>query len=149
MSLVDAVQQMKHRVEEEEKENQLLYIEDAISPPYDFSENLTVQVSYRWRQTTEDEWKHSNITFIHCVDLRPDYTIPQSKRKSSARSQKQSQQDELYRQWERLMQLALFSVRDFFKDGGKAADIPKTFHVRTDPHKGLNNFSADFWRVRP
>ena len=40
--------------------------------------------------------------------------------------------------------LALFSVRDFFRNGGNGADIPEAFDAITD-RGSLNNFSLKFW----
>ena len=40
--------------------------------------------------------------------------------------------------------LALLSVRDFFRDGGNGADIPETFDATTD-RGSLNNSSLNFW----
>lgn len=147
--LVEAVRQMKHRVETEEKEVLRFYVDDQIMPPYRFSEHLTVRVSYRWRPAIEDEWISARITFTHDVDSRPDYSKPLLKRKPSAGKQDQDRQDELYREWEHLMRLGVQSVREYFREGGNGAAIPQTFQAKTDSYTcGLNNFSAQFWLVR-
>lgn len=148
--LAHAVQQMKRRVEEEERESQLFYIDDLIMPPHRFSEHLTVRVDYRWRPMIEDKWQYGNITFTHDVDLRPDYTMPLPKRKPGAIKQERERQEKLYREWEHLRQLGVYSVREFFREGGNAAAIPETFQAKADSYtRGLNNFSARFWLVRP
>ncbi len=148
-NLLHAVQQMKHRVETEEKEDQLFYIDDQITPPHHFSEHLTVRVSYRWRRTVEDEWKHGSITFTHDVDLSPDYTRPQPKGKPSASKLAQDRQEKLRDAWEYLMRSALHSVREFFREGGDAAAIPETFQANVNSYgRGLNNSSTRFWQVR-
>lgn len=144
--LAYAVQQMKNRVEAEEKEGLLLYIDDLIVPPSYFSERVTVLVSYRWRRAIEDEWVYGSITFSHDVDVRTDYTMPMAKRRPSAAKQEQERQEKLYREWEHLMRLGLYSIRDYFREGGNGAAIPQTFHAKADPYtRGLNNFSTKFW----
>lgn len=148
--LARAFQQMKRRVETEETEDQFFYVEDHIIPPYQFSEHLTVLVSYRWRPRIEDEWVFGSITFTHDVDTRPDYAATPPKRKLSAAQQVRDHQDALYREWEHLMHLALYSVKEYFRDGGNAAAIPKTFQAKVDAYsRGLNNFSARFWLAQP
>jgi hypothetical protein len=144
--LAYAIQQMKNRVEAEEEEGLLFYIDDLIVPPSRFSERVTVRVSYRWRQVVEDQWVYGSITFFHNVDVRPDYTMPLPKRRPSAAKQEQDRQEKLYREWEHLMRLGLYSIRDYFREGGNGAAIPQTFHAKADPYtRGLNNFSTKFW----
>jgi|GEM_PF-438103 len=146
--LVAAVQQMKHRVETEEKEGQFFYVEDQIMPPYRFSEHLAVRVSYRWRAAIGDQWEHGSITFTYSVDSRPDYSKAPPKRKPSASQLEQERQDALYGEWEQLTQSALQSVRDFFREGGNASAIPEKFRAVTDSYsRRLNNLSTQFWRV--
>ncbi|MFK3648019.1 hypothetical protein ACI2IY_06215 [Lysobacter enzymogenes] len=146
--LTHAVQQMKHRVEMEEKEMQLFQVDDQIMPPPRFREHLTVRVNYRWRPTIEDEWVSGSITFSHDVAPRPDYTLPKPKRKPSAGKQEQDRQDKLWGEWQHLMRLGLHSVKEYFREGRNAAAIPPTFRATTDPYtRTLNNFSARFWLV--
>ncbi|MFJ2458085.1 hypothetical protein ACIOVC_05985 [Pseudomonas neuropathica] len=148
--LAHAVQQMKHRMETEEKEGQLFYVDDQLIQPYSFSERLTVRVGYRWRRIIEDDWLEGSITFFHEVDSRPDYTIPATKRKPSAAKLQQDRQDKLSRTWVHLMELALHSVKEYFRSGGDGNTIPLTFQATTDPYsRGLNNYSAQFWREQP
>jgi hypothetical protein len=145
-----AVGAMKQRMETEQKEVQLFSVDDQITPPYRFSKHLSVRVSYRWRRTVDDEWTFGSITFVHDVDLRPDYTIPAPKRKPSAAKQEQDLQNRLYQTWEHLMRGALYSVRDYFREGGDGDKIPDAFQATVDSHtRGLNNYSTQFWRQHP
>lgn len=145
--LASAVSSMKRRVEEEERERQLFRIDDRIPWPPRFSENMQVRVFYQWRQSDEDRWTHRSIVFRHQVILRTDYTRPQSKRKPSAAKQAQSLQEELSQTWEHFMQVALYSVRDFFREGGDGREIPDSFQARRDENSlRLNNHSLKFWQ---
>src|SRR3546814_781659 len=85
-----AVGAMKQRLETEQKEAQLFIVDDQIMPPHRFSKHLSVRVSYRWRRTVDDEWAFGSITFVHDVDLRPDYATPIPKRKPSAAKDRKS-----------------------------------------------------------
>lgn len=145
-----AVGVMKRRMETEQKEGELFYVDDQIMPPHRFGECLSVRVGYRWRRTVDDEWTFGSITVVHNVDLRPDYTIPVPKRKPSAAKQEQDRQTKLYQTWEHLMRGALYSVRDYFKEGGDGDKIPETFQATVDSYsRGLNNYSTQFWRQQP
>lgn len=145
-----AVGAMKQRMETEQKEGQLFSVDDQITPPYRFSKRLSVRVSYRWRRMVDDEWTFGSITFVHDVDLRPDYTTPAPKRKPSAAKQEQDLQTRLYQTWEQLMRGALYSVRDYFREGGDGDKIPDTFQATVDSHsRVLNNYSTQFWRQQP
>lgn len=145
-----AVETMKRRMETEQKESQLFQIDDHIVPPHRFDRRLSVRVSYRWRRNIDDEWTFGSITFVHDVDLRPDYTIPVPKRKPSAAKQEEDRQTKLYQTWQHLMRGALYSVRDYFRDGGDGDKIPETFQATVDPHtRHLNNYSTQFWRQPP
>ena len=64
-------------------------------PPHSFTENLTVTASYRWRPTPDETWQYGHITFTHKSDLRPDYTLPQPKRKPSALTQERDKKEKL------------------------------------------------------
>jgi|LNFM01.2.fsa_nt_gb hypothetical protein len=145
-----AVGAMKQRLETERKEAQLFIVDDQIIPPHRFSKHLSVRVSCRWRRTVDDEWTFGSITFVHDVDLRPDYTTPAPKRKPSAAKQEQDLQNRLYQTWEHFMRGALYSVRDYFREGGDGDKIPDTFQATVDSHsRGLNNYSTQFWRQQP
>jgi hypothetical protein len=142
-----AVAAMKRRMEVEQKEAQLFVIDDQIMPPYSFTKHLSVRVAYRWRRTVDDEWRFGSITFVHDVDLRPDYAAPIPKRKPSAAKRERDLQDRLCQTWEHLMRGALYSVRDYFREGGHGDKIPDTFQAVVDSYtRGLNNYSTDFWR---
>lgn len=144
--LVYAVRDMKRLVEDQEKEVQLLKIDDLISPPHRFRDRVEVRVCYQWRTTADAEWVFGVIIFFHDVDMRPDYMRPQPARKPSAAKLEEQRQDTLFRHWDHLRMLAMHSVREFLKSGGDGSTIPKEFEAkpsRTDRH--LNNFSCDFW----
>lgn len=141
---------MKQRMETEQAEAELFRVDDQIMPPYRFTKAMSVRVSYRWRRTIADEWQWGSITFIHQHDPRPDYARSAPKRKPSAAKQEQELQNQLYQTWEHLMRGALYSVRDYFRDGGDGANIPETFQVTVDSYsRNLNNYSAQFWRQQP
>lgn len=141
-----AVDAMKRRMETEKEEGQLFFVDDQIAPPYHFSKHLSVRVSYQWRRTVDDNWTFGSITFVHEVDLRPDYTVPAPKRKPSAAKQEQDLQNRLYQTWEYLRRGALCSVRDYFREGGDGDNIPNTFQTTVDSHTGgLNNYRTEFW----
>ncbi|HBR1983697.1 TPA: hypothetical protein L9M67_003839 [Klebsiella quasipneumoniae subsp. quasipneumoniae] len=149
-NLAHAVQQMKHQVEIAEKEEQLFYVDDFITYPYSFNKHLNVRISYRWRNTTEDEWKYDSINYIYVANLEADYVMPCSGRKLSAAKQRQEQQEKLSREWEYLKNLCFCSVKEYFQNGGDGSKIPKEFRVVIDPYtQGLNNYSARFWIGQP
>lgn len=145
-----AVRGMKQRMETEQKESELFVIDDQIMQPFHFSKHMSVRVSYRWHRTIDDDWNHGTITFVHNVDPRPDYTTPAPKRKPSAAKREEELQYRLYQTWEHLMKGSLYSVRDYFRDGGDGDKIPETFKVTVDSYsRDLNNYSTQFWRQQP
>lgn len=145
-NLLHAVEQMKVRVESEEKEQQLFYVDDWMLSPTSFGETLTVRVSYRWRNAVEDAWTSGSILFSYNVESRTDYLLAPSTRKPSASKREQDNQRKLHTEWEHLKMLGLHSVRDFFRGGGCGSDVPQSFQVKVDSYsRGLNNFSAQFW----
>lgn len=145
--LVYAVEQMQGRVETEQQERDLFYVEDQILEPFRFSKRLIVRIPYRWRASLTAEWVHGQTTFTYDYSPRPDYSQFSPKRKPSAAKAESDQQYALFREWEQLKMQALCSVRDFFRDGGDGKDIPGAFTVRPDPYGGgLNNFSCNFWQ---
>ena len=147
--LSSAVSQMKHRMQTEVEEGERFYVDDHIHWPYTFSDNLSVAVSYRWRQNPDSNWEHGHITLRHRHNPKPHFSIERSKRKLSARQKKENEQEEYARAWEHLKNLSLFAVRDFFRDGGNGNEIPETFQAIPDNYTGgLNNFSTIFWRDR-
>lgn len=146
-NLVHAVQQMKGRVETEQEEGLLFYIDDQIMVPFYFSKRLTVSVHYRWRSSPTAEWADGQTIFVYDFSPLPDYPQLVSKRKPSAAKAASDQQHKLYGEWERLKMQALCSVRDFFRNGGDGNGIPESFAVRPSQYGGgLNNFSCNFWQ---
>ncbi|WP_282276219.1 hypothetical protein [Stenotrophomonas sp. PS02297] len=144
--LGNAVRQMQQRIETQEQEGQRFFVYDQIIPPSHFTRTLSVRVCYRWRPSLEVEWAHGTITFTYSHDPCPDYSMPAPKRKSSTRQRAQDLQDELWREWEQLMNNGLHSLAEYFRQGGDGAAIPKTFQARTDAFdRRLNNFSCRFW----
>lgn len=144
--LVYAIRDMKQRVEEQEREVQLLWTDDQISPPYRFANRVEVRVGYQWRATVDDAWGFGAITFFHNVDMRPDYTRPQPARKPSAAKLEEQRQETLSGHWDHLRLLALHSVREFLKAGGDGSTIPKEFEAKPgQADRYLNNFSCNFW----
>lgn len=143
--LLHAVQQMKARVEIEEQEGLLFFVEDNVMQPLRLSEDLTIRISFRWRATVEDRWTFGDIVFSHMVVSRPNYLLAVPARKPSTAKQERDRQEDLYRTWEYLRDLGLQSVRDHFRRGGNGASIPQTFQAKRDSYsQGLNNFSAQF-----
>jgi hypothetical protein len=145
--LSSAVWSMKRRMEEERKDSELFFVEDAIQSPRRFTKNLTVSVHYRWRRGPDDSWRANSIEFSHDHQPRPDYTLPVPRRKLSAAQRERELQNELFQTWEHLMLLGLCAVRDYFKEGGDGAAIPRAFKAKADAYsRGLNNLSTNFWR---
>ncbi|CAM3103672.1 hypothetical protein [Pseudomonas plecoglossicida] len=145
--LVHAVQQMKGRLETERQEGELFFIDDQIRPTFHLSKRLSVQVSFRWRASPSADWKHGHLTFVYDFSPQPSYTLPQPKRKPSAAQAARDLEGSLYREWERLKAQALFSMREFFREGGDGDAVPEVFAVRPSPYGGgLNNFSCNFWQ---
>jgi len=146
--VIYAIRDMQLRVEEQEKETELIRIDDIIAPPSQFRDRIEVRVHYQWRRTVDDPWAFGTISFVHDVDMRPDYSLPQPKRKLSAAKQEHKRQETLYRHWEQLRGLALYAVREFLKSGGDGIMIPETFKAKpARENRYLNNFSCDFGRV--
>lgn len=145
-TLLYAVEEMQHRMATEAEEGERFYIDDLITPPYSLSTHLSVRVSYRWRPSPAEAWVSGSITFLYDVDLRTAYTRPPPSRKPSAAKLAEERRERLHSEWEHLKDQALFSVRDYFKEGGSGANIPDIFHVKLDSYsRGLNNHSAKFW----
>lgn len=144
--LIHAVQQMKVRLETERQEGELFFIDDQIRPPLHLSKRLSVRVPFRWRASPSADWKHGQLTFVYDFSPEPSYTQP-PKRKPSAAQVARNLEDRLFGEWERLKAQALFSMREFFRDGGDGDAVPEVFAVRPSPFGGgLNNFSCNFWQ---
>lgn len=145
--LVHALQQMKGRLETERQEGELFFIDDQIRAPFHLSKRLSVPVSFRWRASPSEDWKHGYVTFVYDFSPQPNYTFPLPKRKPSAAQVARDLEDSRHREWERLKAQALFSMREFFRDGGDGGAVPEVFAVRPSPYGGgLNNFSCNFWQ---
>jgi|LNFM01.1.fsa_nt_gb hypothetical protein len=144
-----AVWAMHDRMETERKNEELFHVEDNIFWPRIFSPNLSVRIAYRWRRTVEDDWNQGAITFTHQVDTRPSYLLPRPRKKLSPAKQKEALQEGLAMDWQHLMRLGLYSVRDYLEAGHDGSEIPETFEAVADGRsRGLNNYSCDFWRRR-
>lgn len=137
--------QMKHRMETEERQRPYWYVDDRVWWPHDFTNNLSVTISYRWRKEVEDDWNTGRITFHHKVVPRPSYPQPQPKRKPSKAKQEEIRQNELSSTWQHLMRTGLYTLRDYFANGGDGNKIPETFTAVPDQSGYLNNFSLRFW----
>lgn len=149
--LKGAVDAMRARLARELKFAELFLIDDMVMPPFRFSERMSVAVHYRWRRNVEDPWTDGTITFTHQVDPRLDILrpAPAAKRKPSAAKQEEARQQALGQIWEDLMKRALYSVRDFFQEGGDGAEIPKTYKATVGAYsRDLNNDSTKFWEQR-
>lgn len=143
--LAHSISQMKSRLETEEKEDQLFFVDDQLIEPSYFGERLTVRVGYRWRRALTDGWEIGSITFIHNACSSLSYVMPATQRKPSTAKLKQELQDKLRDEWRHLMSLGLQAVRQYFRNGCDGSEIPETFHVSAE--RGLNNYSADFWAI--
>ncbi|MDO5897864.1 hypothetical protein [Agrobacterium sp. Azo12] len=143
--LLFAVRQMKDRVETEEKQRLLFYVDDNVYPPFRFTNDLTATVSYRWREKVEDDWILGQTTFRHRVVRDHSYVLTKPKRKLSAAMQAQLNEDALVSTWEGMVSTILCTLRDYFAEGGDGNAIPENFLLKVDRSGGLNNFSARFW----
>ncbi|MBB4188953.1 MULTISPECIES: hypothetical protein [Sinorhizobium] len=142
-----AVMGMKRRMETEKQEGKLFRVDDNVLWPYTFSRKMQVTIGYRWRRTVKDEWQFGSITFEHKVNQRPVYQLAPPKRKPSAAKQARQLQAELASIWEHFMRQALYSVRNFFREGGVGSDIPERFRAIPDAYdEHLNNYSTVFWK---
>lgn len=144
-----AIGAMRDRMEIERRNGEIFYIDDQIFRPQTFTPAMRIRVAYRWRRSIEDNWSHGAITFRHQVDTRPNYLLPQPPRKLSPAKQREALQESLAIDWQHLMRLSLWSVRDYFLAGHDGSEIPETFDVIPDSYsRGLNNHSCDFWNRR-
>ena len=139
--LISSVDQMKERAEQERRDGVRFYIDDHIREPYAMRPEMDVTVSFRWRSDENDSWRYGRIMFYHryADKLQFDH-----KHRRTASRRERDLSDSLWREWSYLRDLALFSVRDFFRNGGDGKDIPEKFEAVTD-QAGLNNFSLKFW----
>ena len=148
-SLGSALRRAQEAVETEAREGETFRVFDDVLPPARFTPDMSVRVGYQWRASINDTWTHGSIEFTHVVVPRRDYTRPPPKRKPSAAVAARKQQEDLYARWDHLRKLSLWSVRDYFREGRFADDIPKVFPVRLDSYsKQLNNHSTKFWMLQ-
>lgn len=142
-----AVRGMQDRMRRDEADAELFQIDDRIRTPSTFTRDLRVGVSYRWRRSGDDAWNERSIVFLHTVDTSPDHSRPPPARKPSASARERDLQDRFLRDWESLKSGALYSIRDYFREGRDGSGIPETYEVRVDPGtRVLNNHSTEFWR---
>lgn len=145
-NLVDAVSNQKALADQQQQERTLFYVEDQIIPPTRFTNKLSVRINYQWRKTPDDSWTAGSINFTHDVKPQHDFMAPRPARKPSAARKEQERQDSLYREWENLKNLALFSLNEYLRNGGDGSAIPAEFKAKADPRTDqLNNFSAQFF----
>lgn len=138
---------VKDRAIREEAERETFFIEDGISPPYRFSRDMSVSISYRWRAAPEADWNYATLTVRHSV-RPPSFLVAaeQKAKKMSAARREKAEQDSLQRTWERLRSTALFSLKEYLQSGRDRSRIPKEFTARSDKYTGhLNNYSVRFW----
>lgn len=148
-SLSSALRVTQEALEKEVQDGERFRVSDDVIIPMSFRTDMSVRVCYQWRASPSDVWTHGSILFTHTVVRRMDYSYLSPKRRSSAAVEARKQQEELYTEWNQLKNLALWSVRDFFRSGGIAGDVPAVFPVVLDDHsRQLNNYSANFWRHR-
>lgn len=144
--LSSAISQMKQRMQTEVEQGERFFVNDHIFWPNSFSQNLSVTVAYRWKPSPNANWEHGRITFHHKYSSRPALGMDTTKRKLSARKQKENEQEAFASTWQHLRDLSLLAVRDFFTEGGDGKNIPETFQAIPDGYRqGLNNYSTRFW----
>ncbi|MBI6711003.1 hypothetical protein YA0599_22565 [Pseudomonas syringae] len=144
--LISAVSLMQNRVETEEKEGQLFFVDDHVMQPFSINNNLYVSVHFRWRSNVADPWIYGDIKFTHQHSPTPSYMAYPPRRKLSAAAESRERESELYGVWDQLRRSALHSVKEFFQKGGNGADIPATFKARANSYGGgLDNYSLRFW----
>lgn len=149
-SLGSALRRTQEALKREVQEGEHFYVFDDVRPPTRLGSDMSVRVNYRWRASASDTWTIGAIKFSHSVAPRKDYLHPPPRRKPSAATEARRQQEEIYAEWNHLKMLALESVRNFFRDGGVAKDIPTIFPVKLDSNsRQLNNHSANFWKAQP
>ena len=146
LALESAIGQMKERSKREREDGHYFYVEDHIIEPMTLRPHMTISVSYRWRTGKDKDWIYGRISFSHTYDLSRHQTAVAG-RKLNSRKQEEELQESLRREWRYLYNLAILSVRDFFREGGDGSDIPTSFDAVPD-RGSLNNFSLKFWEGR-
>ncbi|WP_227502266.1 hypothetical protein [Raoultella planticola] len=138
--LAAAFLQMRAGVSEVEAEEVTFSVDEQNVPPTTFSEALSVRISYSWRTEQGANWQFGSIIFSYLAKEQPSYFSAAPARKISSARQKQTKQENLYRDWEHLKAICKESVHRYLKEGRDGSLIPKTFTV-----KNLHNFGANFW----
>ncbi|WP_431223357.1 hypothetical protein ACQ86O_25340 [Serratia sp. L9] len=138
--LAAAISHMRAGVSEVEAEEVAFSVDEQNFPPTTFSERLSVRISYHWRTEKSADWQFGSITFSYLAKEQPSYFSAVPARKISSARQKQTKQENLYRDWEHLKAICKESVHRYLKEGRDGSLIPKTFTV-----KSLHNFGANFW----
>ena len=146
LTLESAIDQMKERAKREREDGQYFYVEDHIIEPLTLRPNMTISVSYRWRTDKDKDWMYGRVSFNHTYDASR-HQAAVAERKLNSRKQEEELQELLRQEWRYLHNLAIFSVRDFFREGGDGSDIPTSFDAVPD-RGSLNNFSLKFWDGR-
>lgn len=148
-ALMNAVREMKGRVETERQERQLFYVDDLIRPPIPLRKQLSVTIPFSWRPSVTSEWKSGRTTFVYDFAPPLDYAQLPPTRKPSAAKSARDLEDRLYQEWKDLKMRALGSLRDFLRKGGDGDTVPEVFAVQPEANGGgLNNFSCNFWQSR-
>lgn len=145
--LLFAFQQMKRRMETEEGNRRLFFVDDHIIWPSHFTKDLSVTVAYRFRKATTDQWTSGRITFHYQFVPAVRFSTAQPNRRKSAAKQAEILQNDLSSAWQHLMKSALYTVRNYFLDGGDGNNIPDSFRAITDNNGQLDNFSLRFWLI--
>lgn len=140
---------LRERLADDIRDGERFFVDDHIFWPGRFHEDLSVRISFRWRQAQEAEWSHGAITFTHRADTREPFEAPTPKRKPSAAQLENKRQERLAAAWQHLMRLALYTVRDYFQAGGDGTAIPDTFKAVVDERGYLVNSSLNFWQHKP
>ncbi|HDT2981437.1 TPA: hypothetical protein QHK74_002873 [Klebsiella aerogenes] len=138
--LAAAFLQMRAGVSEVEAEEVTFSVDEQNVPPTTFSEALSVRINYSWRTEQGANWQFGSIIFSYLAKEQPSYFSAAPARKISSARQKQTKQENLYRDWEHLKAICKESVHRYLKEGRDGSLIPKTFTV-----KNLHNFGANFW----
>ncbi|WP_313064218.1 hypothetical protein [Atlantibacter hermannii] len=138
--LAAAILQMRAGVSEVEAEEVTFSVDEQNFPPTTFSERLSVRISYSWRTERSADWQFGSIIFSYLSKEQPSYFSAVPARKISSAKQKQTKQENLYREWEHLKAICKESVQRYLKEGRDGSLIPKNFTV-----KSLHNFGANFW----
>lgn len=143
-SLSSALRNAQTAIAGEELQRELFYIDDEIRPPFRLDEEMSVFLTFQCRASATDPWDHGHIEFTH--QRRALKVNAPSARRGAA--QRRLRDDALFREWDHLRKLSLWSLREFFRKGGAARDVPKRFAVRVQGYeRSLYNGSEKFWEA--